>query len=168
MKGKFSSLCFLFLIFLCGSGCGEIVPVWVGESQLADYTLYYTEPVDFLVEVDPIEATMDLRLELEITYYQGIGRNTLPLFIVIQDKDREKEVREFTVDVPLRTGDEWLGIPSTNEIDYVLTHNAINHLSFQQGLHTLKIFTNDEEEEKIYGIVKIVARLFENTPDFEG
>ena len=164
MKGIFSFVSSCCLIIICCCGCGDIVPVWVGESNLEDFTLYYTEPVDFEVNVDRLAASLDLRLELEITYYQGIGRNTLPLFIVIQDKEREKDVREFTVDVQLRSGDEWLGIPSSNEIDYVLTHNAIESLDLQQGLHTMKIFTNDEEEEKIYGIVKIIARLYENQP----
>ncbi|RMG27249.1 MAG: hypothetical protein D6730_07620 [Bacteroidetes bacterium] len=152
-----SLVCFTALLL---AGCGDMIPIWRGEVTLDDYTIYHSVyPVEFEVDLSREQgAELNTRLELVIRYYVGIGRQNLPLFILIEDE--ENNIREFTVDIPLKSGEQWLGVPAENEIDYVLTHTAIPSLRLKPGKYTLKMYANDELDEKIYGVVKIEARLF--------
>jgi hypothetical protein len=140
--------------------CSDIVPVWVGQKKLDDLTLYYSDlPLEFDLRLKT-EKTLDLRLELEITYYSGIGREDLPLTLIIEGDSLLP--REFPVRITLKEGEQWQGIPDANEIDYSLTYEAISSISLKPGDYILKMYANDEKEEKIYGVTRIVARLFEN------
>ncbi|MEZ4775517.1 MAG: hypothetical protein R3D00_20195 [Bacteroidia bacterium] len=155
---------YLLTFFLILSlGCGEIRPVWKGEVKLANYELFYSEPCEFNVVVPPVQDSINGMLELVITYYVGITRNNLPLFIVLEDQ--QHNVREFTTNVILKEEGEWLGMPEENEIDYTLTHIAIPELELRAGNYTLRLYANDDSEEKVYGVVNIEARIFEVEPE---
>lgn len=154
---------FLLISLTLVWGCGEIRPLWKGEVKLENYELFYSEPCEFEVDIRNLQGETRVMLELAITYYVGITRNNLPLFIVFEDQ--EHNVNEFTTNVVLKEEGEWLGFPEENEIDYTLTHIAIPEFLVKPGLHTLKFYANDDSEEKVYGVVNIEARLFEVEPD---
>lgn len=153
--------CSCSLVLLAMLGCGDIIPLWRGELSLNDYTLYYSDyPSEFEMDLSEVQGQeVHARLELVIRYYVGIGRSDLPLFIIIEDE--ENNISEFTTNVPLKSGDQWLGIPAENEIDYLITHDAIPSLKLKPSKYKLKIYANDDNEEKIYGVVRIEARLYE-------
>lgn len=143
-------------------GCGDTVPVWVGEVKLHDYTLYRADiPCQFEASV-PNNAT-PLALELEITYYAKLGRNDLPLFIVLENK-ATKEVTEYKTSVPLIINGQPLGLLEENGVDYTLSHIAVPALRLPAGSYILKIYADDPSVDKIMGIVKITSRMFEQQP----
>ncbi|MEO1450237.1 MAG: hypothetical protein AAFV07_11965 [Bacteroidota bacterium] len=163
---KFRDCCIiLFLVLLLGGGCAEIRPVWKGSVKLDHYTLYYAEPLEFTIDVKELWAEKPLMLELALTYYVGMTRTNLPLFLVIEDP--EHNLKEETVQIVLQESGEWLGYPEENEIDYTITHIAMKGLKLKSGQHTFRIYANDDDEEKIYGLVRVEARLFEfdNAPE---
>lgn len=158
--------CHNYLLTFClilSLGCGEIRPVWKGEVKLANYELFYSEPCEFNVVVPAAQDSINGMLELVITYYVGITRNNLPLFIVLEDQNHS--VKEFTTNVILKEEGEWLGMPEENEIDYTLTHIAIPEMKLSAGTYTLRLYANDDSEEKVYGVVNIEARIFEVEPE---
>lgn len=162
MKNTFhQSALYLFLFSLITTGCGDIIPLWVDETELNDFTLYYTDkPVEFHIEIDQLTTeSTQARLELDITYYTDIGRTDIPLFLSLEDDSNH--VSEFNANVLLKAEGEWLGVPHNNEIDYTITHNVISSLELRNGHYLLRIYANDEKKEKIYGVVRIVARLYE-------
>ncbi|MDX2247245.1 MAG: hypothetical protein SF052_10735 [Bacteroidia bacterium] len=158
-KKRFFSRFPLIFLLLLSLGCGEIRPVWKGEIKLANYELFYSEPCEFQVNVPQIKDSLNVMLELVVTYYVGITRNNLPLFIVLEDQ--QHNVTEFTTNVVLKEEGEWLGMPEENEIDYTLTHVAIPEFNLNPGSYVLRLYANDDSEEKVYGVVNIEARIFE-------
>lgn len=146
-------------------GCGDIRPLWKGEAKLESLTLYFSEPIEFTVEFpdpDPPTTTM---LEIAITYDQGINRTNLPLFLTLEDPSHQ--VQEFSTDIVLKEEGEWLGIPEENEIDYTVTHIAVKGLLLESdSQYQLKIFADDDNKEKIYGIIRLAVRLYRQA-DFE-
>ena len=91
-------LWFVFLILVLMTpilGCGDIQPIWKGEQPLREkgYTLYFSEPCEFAIDLSASEVQVKTRLELAITYYVKISRTNLPLFLVIEDEEHER--REF-------------------------------------------------------------------------
>ncbi len=152
----------LYLLFLVlQTACGDIVPIWVGQQDLSDYTIYTAEnPCEFSMVVDPIGEQLKLRLELEITYDIGISRSSLPIRLVILNKDKSKTLFSKETIVQLKAEGEWLGIPEENEIDYTIAHNAIPSLTIAPGTYVLEVYANDQDQAKIYGIVSITARLY--------
>lgn len=161
------NLCLLFLSCLIvgtSIGCGDIRPLWKGSIELKDYTMYYSEPCEYQVNLKHIGRPTPAMLELVITYYVGTTRNSLPLFVVLEDQNHK--LSEFTTLVVLKAEGEWMGIPEENEIDYTLTHIAIPELILNPEEYTLRIYANDEEIESLYGVVNISARFYE-TPTRE-
>ncbi len=153
-------LCILFPVFLIS--CGDIVPIWMSYQSLEDYTLRKSsQPCEFPITIDPIGEMLNLRMEMEITYDVGIGRNNLPIRILIIDPATDKTIKEVETTITLKADGEWLGIPKENEIDYTITHNAIPVLKMKPGNYLLQVYANDRKQEKIYGIVNITARLYE-------
>ncbi len=149
------------IISLALTSCGDIIPLWVGEAELNDYTLYYTDkPLEFNINIDPLnQDTLRTRLELEITYYTEIGRTDIPIFLVLEDS--KNNVSEYNTNITIKADGEWLGYPRNNEMDYTITHNAIDDLEINGGQYLLRVYANDEDQEKIYGIINVVARLYE-------
>ena len=167
--GKHSFFIFWAVSFLIGiSACSEIVPVWVGTLDLTkDYTLYRTDlPREFEIQFDHPQPEVDVKLELELTYdISGIGRKDLPLILFLERKDSiETSLPQgFPVKIPLKENSKWLGSPGANEVDYLVTYPVIPSLLLKSGAtYSLKIYANDEQTEKIYGIVRLSARLYEN------
>ncbi|MEL7531420.1 MAG: hypothetical protein AAFN10_08945 [Bacteroidota bacterium] len=153
------SSCVMTIVVM--SACGDIKPVWKGDMNMEKqgYTLHYSEdPVEFQLDLKASESDLDLMLELMISYYVGISRSELPLFIVLENENHD--LFEYTSEVILKEDDTWLGIPQQNEIDYSLTHIAIPELRLKPGTYTLRIYANDEAQESIYGVVNIEARLY--------
>ncbi|MEM9933230.1 MAG: hypothetical protein AAF824_06450 [Bacteroidota bacterium] len=149
--------CLSFLLTI--PSCGDIVPVWRGEIILSDYTLYYSDlPREFEIEITDQNAGQELRLEMALTYYTGLGRNEIPIYMVLEDA--KTNVQEFQTNIPIKSSGAWQGVPDENEIDYTITHTAIPSLTLEEGTYSLKIYANDDKEEKIYGIVRIAARLY--------
>lgn len=158
----FSKLRFflLSLLLIIGVACNDIIPVWVGEVTLNDYTLYYSDyPREFEIDLSGDESLVPMRLELTLTYYVGIGRTDLPLYLILEDENHE--VREFHTTLNLKADNQWQGSAQDNEIDYTITHEAISELQLDPQKYKLKIYANDDEIDKIYGIVKLAARLYE-------
>ncbi|MEL6195048.1 MAG: hypothetical protein AAFR66_23525 [Bacteroidota bacterium] len=152
-----SIICLSFLLTI--ASCGDLVPVWRGEIILSDYTLYYSDlPREFEIDISDQNAGQELRLELELTYYTGLGRNELPIYMVLEDENTN--VQEFQTDLVIKADGSWQGIPDENEIDYTITHTAIPSIILENGKYSLKLYANDDKEEKIYGIVRIAARLY--------
>lgn len=160
MKYRCTCIILLFGLLLL-AGCSEIRPVWKGSVKLDHYTLYYAEPLEFSIDVKELWAEKPLMLELALTYYVGMNRTNLPLFLVIEDPTHN--LKEETVQIVLQESGEWLGYPEENEIDYTITQIAMEELQLKPGLHTLRVYANDEDEEKIYGLVQVEVRLFERT-----
>lgn len=126
-----------------------------GEVDLKDYTLSYNEaPLEFLLKV-PGEGKekKPFHLDLDLTYYVMIARNTLPLYVVIEDS-RDFTFQEFNVKVPLKSEGQWLGEAQDYDTDYRLSYTALPKLNIAPGTYTMKIYANDDKEEKIYGLVK--------------
>ncbi|MFK7925929.1 MAG: hypothetical protein AB8H47_28530 [Bacteroidia bacterium] len=143
------------------TACGDIKPVWKGGMNMEKqgYTLHYSEdPVEFNFDLKGTDSNQELMLELVISYYVGISRSDLPLFIVLENENHD--LFEYTSEVLLKEDDTWLGIPQQNEIDYSLTHIAIPELRLKPDTYTLRIYANDEAQESIYGVVNIEARLY--------
>jgi hypothetical protein len=98
-------------------------------------------------------------LELAITYDQGINRRSLPLFLTLEAPDHQ--VQEFNTTVIIKEEGEWLGIPEENEVDYTVTHVAAMGLRLQpEAPYELKIYANDDAHEKIYGVIRVVLRVY--------
>lgn len=156
--------CFLsayVMTLLVVSSCGEIKPVWKDGMNMEKqgYTLHYSEdPIEFGLEIKGDEER-EFLLELVVSYYVGISRSELPLFIVLENQNHD--LFEYTTEVILKEGDKWLGEPKQNEIDFSLTHIAIPELRLKPGEYTLRIYANDEAQESVYGIVNVEARLYE-------
>lgn len=124
------------------------------------YTLHYSEdPVEFSLQIKDEQDDVDLMLEMVISYYVGISRDALPLFLVIEDSAHN--VFEYNTEVILKEDGEWMGVPQQNEIDYSLTHIAIPELRLKAGKYTLRIYANDEAQESVYGVVNVEVRLYE-------
>jgi len=152
--GVLSGLCLLVL-----GGCADIRPLWKGVQSLESLTMYFSEPVEFRIETPPGEDPLIAMLELAITYDQGINRSDLPLFLTLEAPDHQ--VQEFNTTIPLKREGEWLGIPEENEVDYTITHVAASHLKLApDATYELKLYANDEEKEKIYGVIRVVVRLY--------
>ncbi|WNJ18927.1 hypothetical protein [Pontibacter sp. G13] len=161
--GLVSVVCCLLMVMLF-QGCGDIGPVWKEDKQPEQFTLSFSEPVEFTISLPPGQPDVQAYLEFSLTYYTGIARNTLPLFMVLEDNDLH-QIKEFTTQIPLKENGQWKGLMHENEIDYYLTHVAIPSLTIEAGkTYSLKVYADDEKDEKIYGIVSMTGRLFENTP----
>lgn len=164
---KIKSLFFLLTYMLLLTSCTDIVPVWSSTQKLADMTLYYSKPVEFTditITVGEEKKPKDFYLELDITYYTPIGRTDLPLNIVFENvKNTEKFPYEFDkIIVPLKVEDKWQGKQEDYETDFTLTYIAIPSVKIPPGTYRMKVYANDAKSEKIYGVVKIGARLYEN------
>ena len=131
---------------------------------MENYEMYYSEPIEFDMDLTNMPSEVDAMLEFVVTYYVGITRNNLPLFIVIQDD--QQNISEYTTNIVMKDEGEWLGMPEKNEIDYTLTHIAIPDIRLRPQVYKVKLYANDDDAEKVYGIVKIEARFFER--DVEG
>ena len=150
-----AALCSLLL----SAGCGEIRPIWKGTAKLEGYTMYFSEPCEYTVDLTRYTTPLQTRLELVVTYYVGTTRTSLPLFIVLEDS--QHDLQEYATTVVLKENGTWLGDPEENEIDYSLTHTAVPALELKPDTYRLRIYANDEEAEKVTGVVQITARLFE-------
>lgn len=151
----------LVMVGLLG-GCGDVRPVWKGSMNMKKqgFTLHYSEdPIEFSLSIKPEQEEMELMLEMVVSYYTGISRNGLPLFLVLEDE--EHNVFEYNTEVMLKEDGQWMGIPQQNEIDYSLTHIAIPELRLKAGNYTLRIYANDEAQESVYGVVNVEVRLYE-------
>lgn len=155
-------------VLIASTACSEIVPVWTDALDLTkDYTLYRTDlPREFEIQFDHPQPELDVRLELELTYdISGIGRKDLPLILFLERKDSLETSfpQGFPIKIPLKEDSKWLGQAGTNEVDYVITYIVIESLLLKSGAaYSLKIYANDEQTEKIYGVVRLAARLYEN------
>ncbi|TAE47657.1 MAG: hypothetical protein EAZ89_17255 [Bacteroidetes bacterium] len=98
-------------------------------------------------------------MKLAVTYYLGISRNNLPLFLVIEDK--EHNVQEFPTNIILKENNQYLGKVQDNEIDVVIIHLAVPDVTLKNGAYSLKIYSNDDKDQKIFGVVQINVRMFE-------
>lgn len=158
----------LILLVLAETGCGDIRPVWKGEKNLREkgFTLYFSEPCEFSIDLNDLNAPLNARLELAITYYVKISRTSLPLYLVLEDENHVR--REFFTNVLIKDDGEWLGFPDEEGIDFTITHMAINELRLEKGKYSLKIYSDDQDFEQIEGIVKVAARLFEVGEEEEG
>ncbi|MEM7659377.1 MAG: hypothetical protein AAF399_24875 [Bacteroidota bacterium] len=156
------------LLILCSwilVSCGEIRPLWKGTSKLEGFTMYYSEPCEYLMDLSHLPGPVEAFLELEITYYVGTNRTNVPLFLVLENK--QHDLKEHTTNVILKADGEWVGIPAENEIDYSLSHIAIPYLRLQPDEYVLRVYANDDDAERLYGIVEIAARLFETQAEAE-
>ncbi|MDX1907576.1 MAG: hypothetical protein SF053_11125 [Bacteroidia bacterium] len=127
-------------------------------SRPQNYTLHYSEPCEYTFEIQDDRPDQLARMELRLTYYQGIARDELPLFIVIEDEN--SNIQEFATTIVLKKNEQWQGEQEKNEIDYTITHEAIPGFALKKGQYSMKIYSNDETNEKILGVVAIEARLF--------
>lgn len=144
---------------LLQTSCGGITPLWKGSHQLRNYTIYYSEPVEFQLDFNHTDKEFHARIELVLTYYQGITRTDLPLFLIFEDASHK--VTEYSARVSIKENGRWQGVLQDNEIDYTLTYDAVSDAVLQPGKQTLKIYANDEEAEKIVGVVRIEVRIYE-------
>lgn len=154
----------LCLVILCG--CADIRPLWKGEQALESLTLYFSEPLEFTIRIPPAEQPVRAMLELALTYDQGINRTSLPLFLTLETPDHQ--VQEINTLIPLKEDGQWLGIPEENEVDYTITHVVAQDLRLEPNApYELKLYANDESQEKMYGIIRVVLRVYAMT-DLEG
>lgn len=164
---KFKNIFYFSVLVLLLSSCTDIVPIWSATQNMQDLTLYYSKPVEFNdieIKVGEEKKPEDFYLELDITYYTPIGRTDLPLSIVFENTvNTEKFPFEFDkVLIPLKIEDKWQGKQEEYETDYTLTHIAVPSVKLPPGKYRMKIYSNDAKSEKIYGVVKIGARLYIN------
>lgn len=164
MRKSVSFYLAVLVSLLCMAGCSDLVPLWSGTQKLQDLTLYYSKPVEFTgIEVPGDSGSRQVAyLELAITYYTPIGRTELPLHLVFENVgSTEKFPLEFDkIVVPLKVDDKWQGKQEEYETDYTLTTVVIPFFELPAGKYRLKIYGNDPKTEKIYGVVKIAARIY--------
>ena len=154
----------LYSLLLLLIGCEDITPLWKGVYQLDNYTLYTNEPCQYNVDIRHQEEEVLVKLELTITYYNQIARNTLPLSIVIEQTDSTHRVREYNTLVQLKENGKWIGEPTQDrEFDLTLTHTAIPAIKIRPGSYVLKIYVDELQESsgEIEGVTQIDARFFE-------
>ncbi|MEO0896959.1 MAG: hypothetical protein AAFY71_11205 [Bacteroidota bacterium] len=161
LSAKFIGYSVIAVIFL--TSCGEIRPVWKEERKLDDFTLEFQTPCEFQIALENATEPVTVKLELAITYYVGISRTSLPLYLVIEDENHN--IQEFTPDIQIKREGKWIGTKDENEVDYTITHEAISAITFEKGTYSLKIYSNDENSEQVDGIIKISVRLFELEPE---
>ena len=155
----FTQLILIATIFLAG-GCADIRPIWVGQAELDTLTLYFSEPVEFQIRFSHPEPEVNTALEFALTYDQSINQSSIPLFMTLEDRETHR-VTEYKADLLIKQDGQWLGYPVGNEVDYTVNQIVLKDLSLKPGQnYTLKIFANDEEEEEIYGIIRLGARLY--------
>lgn len=164
MQTTVKYILFFFIVLIGNSGCSDIVPVWTSSLKIPDMTLHYSKPIEFSFQVSgEANKARAYYLELDLTYYTPIGRNDLPLEIIIENTlDMEKFPQEFHPVIPLKADDKWLGKQEDYETDYTLTYVAIPSVKLKPGSYKIKIFANDSKNEKIFGVVRVSVRLFEN------
>jgi hypothetical protein len=99
-----------------------------------------------------------------------VGRQDLPLTLFIERKDSVEGAfpNEYPYTFSLKGEGEWLGTPNNNQVDYTLSEVVIEQITLRSGAtYSLKVYANDSRTGKLYGIVKITARLFEYAPPEE-
>lgn len=165
MKFKHQVILWVFtaLSFIVSS-CSDVVPVATMRYKIPDMTLYYSKPIEFNFTITGEKDKAGLYyLEMDVTYYTPIGRNDLPLEIIVENTEStEKFPEEFHPVIPLKVDEKWQGKQEEYETDYTLTYIAIPAMKLKPGNYKMKIFANDPKNEKIYGVVRINARIFEN------
>lgn len=149
-----------------------MVPIWSGEVDLtSDYTLFHNEPRQFEIKFSHPQPELDLNLEFSVTYdISSIGRQDLPLTIFIERKDSVEGnfPPEYPYTFSLKEDGKWKGTANANQVDYVISDVVIERISLKSdATYTLKVYANDSRAGKIYGIVKIAARLYEFAPPDE-
>jgi len=161
-----------FLLCILLTSCGDIVPLWSEQVTLSgDYTLYRNVACEFEILFDNPLPEINTRLELEVMYdVSSIGQSELPLAIFVERKDtvNTNYPTEYTLSIPLKKDGKWLGKTSNNQVDNSLSYTVIEELLVKSNTpYALKVYAN--ESDAIYGVVKIVARLYENVvpPDGE-
>ncbi len=162
----------LFLALWLLSSCSEVVPIWSGKKNLEENTLYFSKPIEFELQVpgNKPEVPVSLYLELAVTYYTQIGRTDLPLsFIFEKIGDAKAFPIEKDKTIQLKEKDTWRGQIDEYNSDYTLTEQVLPDVKLTPGKYKLKIYGNDsgnpkrkdDGSEKIFGVVKIAARLYE-------
>ncbi len=165
---RLSQLLYLSILLILIAGCEDIRPIWKGERALKSqgYSLYFSEPCEFKMNLDFPQESLLVLMELVISYDQKIARSSIPLFLVLEDEDHQ--VSEFTTTVVIKKEGEWLGMPEENGLDYTISHVAIEEFLVKKGRYSLKIYANDQQSEKVSGIVRLAARLYEQEKLEEG
>ncbi|GAB4417335.1 MAG: hypothetical protein OHK0039_27570 [Bacteroidia bacterium] len=141
------------------AACGEVRPLWKGTSELKNHTVYFSEPSEYLMDLTHLEQEIEASLELTVTYYAGTSHTTLPLILIFEDSSHV--IREYTTNIRLKEGGEWLGFPSEDGTSYTLSEVAIPEIALKPETYVLRIYANDEEAEKVEGILSLTARVFE-------
>lgn len=163
---------YTFIISILLFSCSGVVPIWSGKKNLEDNTLYFSKPIEFQLEVvgEKPDVPVPLYLELDVTYYTQIGRTDLPLsFIFEKIGDAKSFPIEKDKTLLLKENDTWRGKPDEYNSDYTLTEQVLTDLKLTPGRYKFKIYGNDagnpkrkdDGSEKIFGVLKIEARLYE-------
>lgn len=148
-----------------------MVPLWTDQVTLSgDYTLYRNVACEFEILFDHPQPELNTRLELEVMYdVSSIGQSELPLAIFVERKDTVNKnfPTEYLISIPLKKDGKWLGKTSNNQVDNSLSYTVIDELMIKSNTpYAVKVYAN--ESDAVYGIVKIVARLYENIAPPEG
>ncbi len=150
------------LLAIIISSCGGITPVWSESCDELEETktLYYQTPCVYKLNTSELIAPGPYVLELSLTYYSQIRRSELPLFLILEDG--QKNTQDFYFSIPLKNGGKDLGVPAENEIDLTLSHVAIQNLDLPAEEYTFRLFFDGERmmENEVEGILGLEARLY--------
>lgn len=155
---------FLLVSLWLVMSCTRLTPTWSDTVSIPSETMYYRKPLAFntvtIAGEDPKKA-QNYYLELDVTYYTQISRDSLPIDIYFEKVNNAEDFpHEFKCKIPLRINGEWQGKMEDYETDYTLTSIVIPQFALMPGKYIMKIYAADEKTEKIYGVVKVGARMF--------
>jgi hypothetical protein len=159
---KFRSIFLPLLAAACLlAACGSLVPSWKGTCNVPNQTLLYNVPCEYLVDLSQAEADFPAQIELVITYYGQTVWSELPLSLILEDQTNPEALpQELSVEIPLKKDGQLQGSPHENGIDYVHSVIAVPEISLQNHRYRLRIYANDEQEGKIYGVPAIEVRIY--------
>lgn len=143
------------------TACGAVVPSWKGTCNVPNQTLLYNVPCEYLIDLTQADAPFPAQIELVVTYYGQTVWGELPLSLIFEDQtDPEALPQELSVEIPLKKEGQLQGTPHENGIDYVLSVLAVPEIALQNHSYRLRIYANDEQEGKIYGVPAIEVRIY--------
>lgn len=147
---------------LCVS-CNEVVPIFVDSQDPPNGTIFYADqPLEFSIRTDAPASEIDTRVSITIVCDKTLfTREELPLMLIWEGPNIE--LKEVPISIPVRVGEKWLGNPAETDADQAIVFAEIPSLVLQTPTrYSLKIYGDDDKQEKIFGVMRVEVRLFEN------
>lgn len=158
----FKSLRYLaaaFLLALTLTACSSKTVHFVGESEPADFSLSFQEPITFSFDISDAAAKYDWAVELTYFPEQMQGWKEVPVYYIHTTPDAKETDGKFKIPIQDAQG-KWLGTLQDNGHDYVTSSTFSTGLTLPAGKHTLKFYgDNVQQGQPILGIVRFTFKV---------